>query len=91
MPKDNNNAAAELAAIRAELEAARSQLAAAQQAAACTARVSFKVSEKGAVSVYGLGRWPTTLYAGQWDRLLSQADTLRSFIADNRGRLAVKE
>lgn len=91
MAKTDTNAAAELAAIRAELDKAKAELAAAQQAAAVTARVSFKVSEKGAVSVYGLGRWPTTLYAGQWDRLLSQADTLRSFIADNRSRLAVKE
>lgn len=89
MPK--NDTAADIAALRAELDKARADLAAAQSAAASTARVSFKVSEKGAVSVYGLGRWPTTLYAGQWDRLLSQADTLRSFIADNRGRLAVKE
>ncbi len=91
MAKTDTNAAAELAAIRAELDRAKAELAAAQHAAAVTARVSFKVSEKGAVSVYGLGRWPTTLYAGQWDRLLSQADTLRSFIADNRPRLAVKE
>lgn len=91
MPKPETNAAAELAAIRAELDKARAELAAAQQAAAVTSRVSFKVSEKKAVSVYGLGRWPITLYAGQWDRLLSQADALRSFIADNRGRLAVKE
>jgi hypothetical protein len=87
MPKPNDTA--DQAARIAELEKA---LAAAQAVAATAARLSFKVSEKGAVSVYGLGRFPVTLYAGQWDRL-SSPDTvaaLRSFIADNRGRLATK-
>jgi len=54
--------------------------------------VSFKVSEKGAVSVYGLNaRFPTTLYGDQWARLLDQADALRKFIADNQGKLSIKE
>lgn len=55
------------------------------------AGVSFKVSEKGAVSVYGLGRFPVTLYKEQWERLLTAGDQIRSFIADNADRLKVKE
>lgn len=83
-----NPTAAQLAA---ELAAVRAQLAAAQQAAQVTRRISFKVSEKGAVSVYGLNaRFPVTLYADQWDRLMGEAEGLRSFIADNRPRLASK-
>jgi hypothetical protein len=53
--------------------------------------LSFKVSEKGAVSVYGLGRFPVTLYLEQWDALLSHADELREFIGDNKSRLKTKE
>jgi len=53
--------------------------------------ITFKVSAKGAVSAYGLGRYPATLYSGQWLRLLDKADELRKFIADNAGKLAVKE
>jgi hypothetical protein len=51
----------------------------------------FKVGDKGGVSVYGLGRFPVTLYQEQWDRLLSSADRLRKFIADNRGSLKTKD
>ncbi len=53
--------------------------------------LSFRVSEKGAVSVYGLGRFPVTLYQEQWDKLLSAADDLRGFIDANRDRLKKKE
>jgi hypothetical protein len=53
--------------------------------------ISFKVSEKGAVSVYGLGRFPVTLYLEQWDTLLSHATELREFIAANKSRLKTKE
>lgn len=49
-----------------------------------------KVSEKGAVSVYGLQRMPVTLYLGQWERLLEYADTLKAFIEANRSKLSVK-
>jgi len=51
----------------------------------------FKVSEKGAVSVYGLGRFPVTLYLEQWDKLLSHADELRAFIEANKGILKTKD
>ena len=53
--------------------------------------VSMKVSEKGAVSVYGLGRFPVTLYQEQWLKLLDLADDIRGFIAENEGRLKKKE
>lgn len=53
--------------------------------------VHFKVSEKGGVSVYGLGRFPVTLYQEQWLRLLDLADDIRAFIRDNAGSLKVKE
>jgi hypothetical protein len=54
------------------------------------AATTFRVSEKGAVSVYGMGRFPVTLYAEQWERLLSQGDELRAFIAANKSGLKVK-
>jgi hypothetical protein len=56
-----------------------------------TGGVTFRVSEKGAVSVYGLGRFPVTLYQEQWDKLLAATDELRAFIDANRERLKKKE
>jgi hypothetical protein len=55
-----------------------------------TRGVSLKVSEKGGVSVYGLGRFPVTLYKEQWTRLLDMADDIRSFIRENESRLKTK-
>jgi hypothetical protein len=46
-------------------------------------QTSLKVSEKGALSVYGLGRFPVTLYREQWEKLLGMADDIRSFIQEN--------
>ena len=53
--------------------------------------VTIKISEKGGVSVYGLGRFPVTLYKEQWLRLLDMADEVRSFIKENEGQLKSKE
>ena len=53
--------------------------------------VSMKVSEKGAVSIYGLGRFPVTLYQEQWLKLLDMADDIRTFIKENEGQLKKKE
>ena len=53
--------------------------------------LSLKVSEKGGVSVYGLGRFPVTLYKEQWEKLLAMADDLKKFIRDNADKLKVKE
>jgi hypothetical protein len=51
---------------------------------------SLKVSEKGGVSVYGLGRFPVTLYKEQWAKLLGMADEIRTFISENESRLKSK-
>ena len=53
-------------------------------------RLDFKVSEKGGVSVYGLGRFPVTLYYEQWMRLLGASDDLRNFIEENKAKLKLK-
>ncbi len=55
-----------------------------------TGDLQFKVSEKGAVSVYGLGRFPVTLYYEQWKRLLDAAPRLQEFLDDNKSRLKLK-
>lgn len=73
---------AELARLKAENEALKQKR---------NTSVSMKVSEKGGVSVYGLGRFPVTLYQEQWTKLLAMADEIRSFIADNKDKLKVKE
>lgn len=52
--------------------------------------LSLKVSTKGALSVYGLGRFPVTLYAGQWEKLLGSSDSIKNFIESNAGQLARK-
>ena len=52
--------------------------------------VSLKVSEKGGVSVYGLGRFPVTLYKEQWTKLLAMADEIRAFIKENDAALKAK-
>ena len=53
-------------------------------------RLEFKVGEKGGVSVYGLGRFPVTLYYEQWQRLLGAADELRLFLEENKAKLKLK-
>ena len=55
-----------------------------------TRGVSLKVSEKGGVSVYGLGRFPVTLYKEQWIKLLDMAGDIRTFITENDGKLKTK-
>jgi hypothetical protein len=73
---------AELARLRAENEALKQRR---------NSAISMKVSEKGAVSVYGLGRFPVTLYQEQWRKLLASADEIKTFIEENRAQLKVKE
>jgi len=53
--------------------------------------MSLKVSEKGGVSVYGLGRFPVTLYKEQWKKLLDMSDEIRNFIEVNESQLKSKE
>ena len=52
--------------------------------------LEFRVGEKGGVSVYGLGRFPVTLYYEQWIRLLDASDSLRKFLEENKSRLKLK-
>jgi hypothetical protein len=53
--------------------------------------MEFRVSEKGGVSVYGLGRFPVTLYYEQWTRLLDAAPELKTFLEDNKPKLKLKQ
>ena len=53
-------------------------------------KLSMKVSDKGALSVYGLGRFPVTLYRGQWERLIGEAKAISAFIEANAASLTVK-
>ena len=71
----------ELERLRAENQALKAKV---------TRATSIKVSEKGAVSVYGLGRFPVTLYKEQWLKLLGMVDDIKKFIAENESRLKVK-
>ena len=72
---------AELERLRAENEALKSQRA---------RPGSLKVSEKGALSIYGMGRFPVTLYKEQWLKLLDMSDDIRAFIAANEAQLKTK-
>ena len=71
-----------------ELRARLAELEAKQQR---TGSISFKVSDKGGVSVYGLGRFPVTLYYEQWIKLLDRAQDLRDFLEENKSKLKLKE
>jgi hypothetical protein len=54
-------------------------------------KLEFRVGEKGGVSVYGLGRFPVTLYYEQWIRLLAQTDDLKAYLEANKNRLRLKD
>ena len=75
--------------LKAELEKLKAENAALKSRG--SRGVSLKVSEKGAVSVYGLGRFPVTLYMEQWLKLLELAEDIRAFIRENVGKLKKKE
>ncbi len=75
--------------LKAELERLRAENAALKRGE--TSGIRMKVSEKGALSVYGMGRFPVTLYKEQWLRLLDMSDDIRAFIAANEGRLKAKD
>jgi hypothetical protein len=77
--------------LQAELDRLRAENEALKTSRPAKGAISIKVSEKGAVSVYGLGRFPVTLYKEQWDRLLQSGDDIRKFIAENDDRLKKKE
>jgi hypothetical protein len=71
-----------------EVERLRAELAALKRAS--SRGLTLKISEKGGLSVYGLGRFPVTLYKEQWIRLLDLADDIRAFIQANESRLKSK-
>lgn len=73
-----------------ELEALRAKVAQLEAEKSRKKEISFKVSEKGGLSVYGLGRFPVTLYKEQWTRLLDHADAIRAFMSENDGDLKAK-
>ena len=74
--------------LRAELERLRAENQALKKTSA--KGISLKVSEKGGLSVYGLGRFPITLYKEQWTKLLDMSDEIRNFIQANDGQLKTK-
>jgi hypothetical protein len=74
-------------------EELKAQLAALQEKVKSRDRraLEFRVSEKGAVSLYGLGRFPVTLYYEQWMKVLDNVDQLRAFLEDNKPNLKLKQ
>jgi len=79
---DNSDLLSQLAALKAENEKLK---------AAKVRTLSLKVSEKGGVSLYGMGRFPVTLYRQQWERLLKHGTEITAFIEANASKLPVKE
>ena len=79
----DNNMQAELERLRAENEALKKSKK--------PGTLSMKVSEKGALSIYGMGRFPVTLYKEQWTKLLAIADDIKKFIEENNDRLKAKD
>ena len=79
---DQEDLQAELERLRKENEALKART---------TRGVALRVSAKGGVSVYGLGRFPVTLYKEQWEKLLAMADGIRAFVREHEGELKAKE
>lgn len=74
-----------------ELKARLSQLEKEVETKKRSGELSFKVGDKGGVSVYGLGRFPVTLYYEQWNRLLNAGEDIKKFLEENKSRLKLKE
>ncbi len=77
--------------LKAELERLKAENEALKNKKQNRGTLSMKVSEKGALSVYGMGRFPVTLYKEQWLKLLSITDEIKKFIDENDERLKTKE
>ena len=77
--------------MKAELERLRAENEALKNKKSARGTLSMKVSEKGALSIYGMGRFPVTLYKEQWLKLLGIADEIKKFIEGNNDRLKTKE
>lgn len=81
---DQGEMIAELARLRQENDRLKAKVAA-------RSTLSYKVTEKGGLSVYGLGRFPVTLYRGQWERLLKAKDDILAYVEEHKAELSVKE
>jgi hypothetical protein len=79
---ENSEVMQELERLRAENDRLKSK---------ASKEISFKVGEKGGMSLYGLGRFPVTLYKEQWERLLDASPQIREFLRDNDSRLKARE
>lgn len=77
--------------LQAEIERLKAENAALKAAKPARGTLSMKVSEKGALSVYGMGRFPVTLYKEQWLKLLGIGEEIKKFISENESRLKTKE
>jgi hypothetical protein len=78
-------------AMAEELERLRAENERLKKTSTKRQEISLKVSEKGALSLYGLGRFPVTLYKEQWLKVLERADEIKGFIAENNERLKSKD
>lgn len=79
LTQENAQLKAMVAEMQAKLEAQRNR------------KTTLKISEKGALSIYGLGRFPVTLYKGQWEKLIAAVPEIKAFMAENNSRLSVKD
>jgi len=77
--------------LKAEIERLKAENEALKNKKGGRGTLTMKVSEKGALSVYGMGRFPVTLYKEQWLKLLSIAEEIKKFIAENDEHLKTKE
>jgi hypothetical protein len=85
-----NGKGGDLDELRAEVARLRAENEALAKAKSHGPGISLKVTEKGGVSAYGLGRFPVTLYKDQWLKLLAKADDITNFLAENESKLSVK-
>lgn len=77
--------------LKAELERLKAENAALKNKQSAGGGLSMKVSEKGALSIYGMGRFPVTLYKEQWLKLLGISEEIKAFIQQNDSKLKAKE
>jgi hypothetical protein len=77
--------------VKVEIERLRAENESLKNKKSAEGSLSMKVSEKGALSIYGMGRFPVTLYKEQWLKLLGIADQIKKYIEENNSRLKTKE
>jgi hypothetical protein len=77
--------------VKTEIEQRRAENERLKNKKSMEGSLSMKVSEKGALSIYGMGRFPVTLYKEQWLKLLGIADQIKKYIEENNSRLKTKE